>query len=172
MLMQRITDLFYRPEPTREEEPPGRTFTRVDEGDYFGAADKYASKWKHEKARALKCARIKELGLKPAHARFIKKKRYINGTTREVTVGVIVSFRKERYNERQHMIHVSEMRFFVRAEEFEIFTQMCDVKLSDFRDLGEQRYEGIERRRAPRREMPAILSSFVAVWMILGTKFS
>jgi len=138
-----------------EEEKPGRAFKRLMLGEYFGLQDKQAPKEAHQRAMQRKTNEIKRLQLKPAHLRYIRKTRIEKGEEHTYVAGAHVAFQKEEYNERWHMVHVTEVSFLVRAEEFDTFQTLCGVRFEDFRDLTDFEYKGKERRKKP-REMPTL----------------
>ena len=135
-----------------EKEKPGRTFRRVLTGDYFGLRNPDATPEAVQAAKQDKVDQIAALGLKPKFLRYARK-RTVENPEEEVVTAVHVVFQKEEYDEKLHMVHVTEISFIVPKEEFEEFEQMAGVSLKDdFRDLyeAEQAYKGEERRKKPR----------------------
>jgi len=138
-------------EPPKEEEPPGRTFKRILTGDYFGLRNEQASETEIYEAKRKKIDQIEALGLKPKFLRYAMQKSIETGE--ETIRAAHVVFQKEEFDEKLHMVHVTEISFIVFKEEFEEFESMAGVSLQkDFRNIyeAESKYEGKERRRKPR----------------------
>jgi hypothetical protein len=153
-MIRLLKKLLVRTETKREEDLPGRTFKRILTGEYFGLQDTNASKEAIEAAKKDKIDKIKSLHLSPKFIRYISKKSFVNNHTPEVKAAHVV-FQNEIYDEKWHMVHVTEVSFIVPKEEFSEFEEMAGVTLSkDFRDLteypGKPKYQGVERRRVSR----------------------
>jgi hypothetical protein len=144
---------FDRKEEKKEEgEAPGRTFRRILTGDYFGLRNPDATAEMIASAKQEKIDQIRELGLTPKFLRYVQKKT-LESPDETVISAAHVVFQKEEYDEKLHMIHVTEISFLVSKEEFVEFEQMAGVSLEkDFRNLYETdtSYQGKDRRKAPR----------------------
>jgi len=141
-----------------EEDPPGRTFKRILTGDYFSLQDLDAPSDQIHAAKQDKIDKINELALSPKFIRYSFQRRY--GDDEPLIEAAHVVFQKEVLDEKWHMVHVTEVSFIVRKEEFEEFEKMANVSLkTDFRDLTEysqeHAYKGKERRRERR---PSVFS--------------
>jgi hypothetical protein len=151
-MIQLLKKIFgFKEESKNEEEAPGRTFRRILTGDYFGLRNPDATPEMVQQAKQEKIEQIRELGLKPMFLRYARKKTQ-DGETEEIEAAHVV-FQKEEYDEKLHMIHVTEISFIVSKEEFDEFEKMAEVSLSeDFRDLyhADKAYKGEERRKSPR----------------------
>ena len=142
------------PKQKSEDDTPGRTFKRILTGDYFGLRNPVATPDMIKKAKQDKIDKIKELGVKPMFLRYARKKK--PGSDEETISAAHVVFQKEEYDDKLHMIHVTEISFIVSRDEFEEFEQMAGVKLKeDFKDLYEveKAYDGEERRTKPRSSL-------------------
>jgi hypothetical protein len=152
-MMTLLKKLFGRKEEKKEEEEaPGRTFKRILTGDYFGLRNPDATAEMVQVAKQDKIDQIRELGLTPKFLRYARKKTLESPDEIVITAAHVV-FQKEEYDDKLHMIHVTEISFLVPKEEFEEFERMAGVSLKDdFRDLyeAEQAYKGKERRKKPR----------------------
>jgi len=144
--------IFGRCEEKKDEsEPPGRTFKRILTGDYFGLRNQDATPKMVQEAKRKKIDQIKELGLEPKFLRYSRQKK-LDSSRGDITAAHVV-FQKEEYDEKLHMVHVTEISFLVSKDEFEEFEKMSETNLkSDFRDLyeAEKAYNGKERRKKPR----------------------
>ena len=134
-----------------EEDKPGRTFKRILTTEHFGLQDPEADPDAIQAAKEDKREKITSLSLSPKFVRYALKKR---GDTQEVTAAHVV-FQKEEYDQKWHMVHVTEVSFVVPKDEFSEFETMLQVSLKeDFRDLtaydGAKPYEGKERRKQAR----------------------
>ena len=138
----------------KEPEVPARTFRRVLTGDYFGLRNTDATAEMIQTAKQEKIDQIRSLGLKPKYLRYARKKSIENPESADILAAHVV-FQNEEYDEKLHMIHVTEISFIVPKKEFEEFEKMAEVNLQkDFRDLFKDEQEhlskGEERRGKPR----------------------
>lgn len=137
----------------KEEEfipdPPGRTFKRVPTSKYFEGEYPPEETANIAKAKQNKIDQIKTLELLP---KFLRYKFNANDT--QETAAAYVVFQKEVFDEKWHMVHVTEVSFWVKATEFREFEEMAGVSLrNDFRDLTQinnETYRGDERRKEKR----------------------
>ena len=136
------------------EDPPGRTFKRIDTGRYFGCERVVTDESRIAKAKQHKIDQIKTLELVPMFIRYAYKKRNNSDESPKIISAHIV-FQKEIFAKKWNMIHVTEVSFTVLAHEFDEFEKMAGVSLSkDFRDLSAKEnnepYQGEERRKEKR----------------------
>ncbi len=141
------------------EDPPGRTFKRVETGSCFGCADKNADESSIAKAKQRKIDQISELELIPMFTRYSyedtsKNKSGIPAKEHHPDPNVSsvhVVFQKEVFAEKWNMTHITEISFTVDHSDFEEFEKMSGVNLNeDFRDLSSEEnntaFKGKERR--------------------------
>ena len=135
------------PEPEQVEDKPGRTFNKILTSKYFGLEDNRADKTLIAELKEKKISQINDLQLVPKFARYLYTKD-VEDYTKEEPIGVQLSFQKETHRKKRNMIHVSEMSFIVKSEDFDEFEQKSKVNLSnDFKHLApENTFNGIERR--------------------------
>ena len=151
-MLEIFKKLFAKPvEVEQKEDKPGRTFNKILTGKYYGLDDKNADKTLISELKAKKIDQIQELELKPKYLRY----NYAKNTEEykiENAISVQVAFQKERYSQKRQMIHVSEMSFIVKAEDFDEFEKKLDISLqNDFRHLeSENTFDGKERRKEKR----------------------
>jgi len=136
------------------EDPPGRTFKRIDTGRYFGCERAVTDESRIAKAKQHKIDQIKTLELAPMFVRYSYKKSNTSEESPKIISAHIV-FQKEVLAKKWNMIHVTEVSFTVHADEFEEFEKMVSVSISkDFRDLSakekKEPYQGEERRKEQR----------------------
>ncbi|MCF6244119.1 MAG: hypothetical protein L3J43_03715 [Sulfurovum sp.] len=156
-MLDMFKNLFLKPkkvnvtEDKSTEPKPGRTFNKILTGKYFGLDDKNANKKLINELKDKKIQQINELGLTPKFARYIYAKG-IDDYSTETPISVHVAFQKERYSRKRQMIHISEMSFIVKANEFEEFEKKLEVNiLNDFTQLApEHTFKGTERRKEQR----------------------
>ena len=128
-----------------KKDPPGRTFTRIVTGEYFGLQDNNATPEAHRKSKLSKINQIKSHQMKP---KYINYQYSANGLDIK---NARVVFQKEIFAEKWNMLHVSEISFIVYANEFEELEEMASVNLKkDFKDISENTYQGEERRQQTR----------------------
>ena len=151
-MLEIFKKLFAKPvEVEQKEDKPGRTFNKILTGKYYGLDDKNADKTLISELKAKKIDQIQELELKPKYLRY----NYAKNTEEykiENAISVKVAFQKERYSQKRQMIHVSEMSFIVKSEDFDEFEQKLGISLkNDFRHLeDENTFDGKERRKEKR----------------------
>ncbi|HIP28693.1 MAG TPA: hypothetical protein EYG82_05905 [Sulfurovum sp.] len=151
-MLEIFKKLFAKPvEVEPEEDKPGRTFNKILTGKYYGLDDNNADKTLISELKDKKIHQIQELELKPKYLRYIYDKNTEDYTVTNA-ISVQVSFQKERYSQKRQMIHVSEMSFIVKAEDFDEFEKKLDISLqNDFRHLEpENTFDGTERRKQNR----------------------
>ena len=142
-----LKKLFSKEEEIAEPEQPGRTFNRIITSKYFGCDNENSSADAEQvaKMKQSKIDQINEFGLEP---RFIRYTYSPDGT--EIESAHIV-FQKETTSQRGSMIHVTELAFTIRRDDFDEFEKMANVSFeSDFRDLTDLKYNGKERRKEKR----------------------
>jgi len=147
-----IIDRIFGKKEKSMSENPGRTFTRIMTGDYFGLRSEDASTEASQQAKAEKIEQIKVLGMTPKFVRFRCKEGKETQQDDKITAGH-VTFQKEEYDPKLNKVHVTEISFIVPKEEFEEFETMAGVSLKeDFKNLYENdsTYNGKERRKTPR----------------------
>ena len=147
-----IIDRIFGKKEKSMSENPGRTFTRIMTGDYFGLRNEHASAEDSFKAKEEKIAQIKELGLVPKYVRYQYNEGLVTHNEEDIHAAH-VTFQKEEFDPKQNKVHVTEISFIVPKEEFAEFEQMAGVSLKeDFRNLyeSEKVYDGEDRRKAPR----------------------
>ena len=129
-----------------KKDPPGRTFTRIPTGEYFGLQDNdNATPEAHRKSKLSKINQIKSHQMKP---KYISYQYSTNGLDIK---NARVVFQKEIFAEKWNMLHVSEISFIVHANEFQELEEMASVNLKkDFKDILENTYQGKERRQQTR----------------------
>jgi len=152
IMLEIFTKLFTKPkEVVPEEEKPARTFNKILTGKYYGLDDNTADKTFIKELKDKKVHQIKELELKPKFIRYIYE-RGVENYTIEAAIAAQVSFQKERYSRKRQMIHVTEMSFIVKAEDFNELEKKLGLSLSnDFRHLApENTFNGEERRKQKR----------------------
>ncbi len=156
MIIEQFKKLFgKRKEQVSHDDPPGRTFKRILTGDYFGLQDPHADEAAHQAAKEEKIALIAKMDMKPKFVRYALKKKAFDEKSPHITAAHVV-FQNEVFDEKWHMVHVTEISFIVPKEEFETFETMAGVRLTeDFRDLteydGKSHYNGKERRKERRK---------------------
>ncbi len=133
---------------------PGRTFNKVLTGKYFGCEDVNADATHVAKAKQKKIDQIHELNLQPMYSRYTFEKGEDDFTTSQPSF-VHVVFQKEVSPEHRNMVHVTEISFIVKYEDFEEFEKMAGVSLfNDFRQLSNEEspetFKGRDRREAKR----------------------
>ncbi|PHS32884.1 MAG: hypothetical protein COA92_05945 [Sulfurovum sp.] len=133
-----------------KQDAPGRTFNKVITSMYFGCDDENTDEIRVAEVKQKKIDQIKELELKPMFTRYFYLEEVDDYTTAE-PVSVHVVFQKEVSPEHHNMIHVTELSFIVRFEEFEEFEQMAGINLfNDFRQLSYEEdpdtFKGRDRR--------------------------
>ncbi len=152
-MLKIFKELFSRPKEEQQDElqQQGRTFNRILTSKYFGLEDNKADKTLIAELKEKKIQQIKELELKPKFARYIYENEVDDYTT-EKPIAIQVSFQKERYSRKRQMLHVSEMSFIVKSEDFDEFEKKLDINLvNDFKHLApENTFKGIERRKEQR----------------------
>jgi hypothetical protein len=144
--------LFSKPQEEEvKEDEPGRTFNKILTGKYYGLGDNNADKSLILELKDKKITQIKDLELEPKFARYLYAQNTEDYNPSEA-IAIQVSFQKERYSRKRQMIHVSEMSFIVKAEDFVEFEEKLDINLSsDFRLLAhENTFSGKERRKEKR----------------------
>ena len=137
-----------------QEDPPGRTFNQIYVGEYFGLKENNAEASLQKEAKVKKIDTIKEHALQPKFLRYIYPKNtkdFYSATA----VSAYVSFQKEVQPKKWHMVHVTEISFIVRSDDFKEFEKMANVNLSkDFRELPPENskyvYKGKDRRKKER----------------------
>ncbi len=145
------------------QDPPGRTFKRIETGSCFGCQDVNADESSISKAKQRKIDQIAELELIPMFTRYSYEdtSKNNNGTQAEEhhsdpkVSSVHVVFQKEVFAEKWNMIHITEISFTVNRSDFKDFENMSGVSLSeDFRDLSSEEnittFKGKERRKEKR----------------------
>lgn len=143
-MFKAIKNLFTgKKEAEVQTDPPGRTFKRILTGEYFACEAPEADEDVIEKSKHSKIEQIRSLELEPKFVRFTYKK--------DKVVSAHVAFQKEVFAKKWNMIHISEISFIVREQNFEEFEKMAGVSLKDdFNDLTEVEYRGEERRKEER----------------------
>jgi len=139
-----------------EEDAPGRTFKKIHMGRYFGLKDENVNKSFHDDAKKKKIETIKKLELKPKFLRYIYPKN-VQDVTNTKAVSAYVAFQKEESPKNWNMVHVMELSFIVKSDDFTEFERMADLQLEkDFRHLEPEGskaiYQGQERRKQERDE--------------------
>jgi len=147
----------------KDEEPvsdlPGRTFSRILTGRYFGCEDADADETLTAKAKQEKIDQIHELGLVPMFIRYAYEDTSTN--KRGLQAGeshpgqeassVHVAFQKEVLG---NMIHITEISFIVNRSDFDEFEKMSGTSLKDdFRDLSSSVHNKEERRKVKRESL-------------------
>ena len=117
---------------------------------YFGCEDKNADQSRVAEAKQKKIDQIKELELKPMFTRYFYLEEVEDYTTTD-PLSVHVVFQKEVSPENHNMVHVTELSFIVKFEDFEEFEQMVGLSLfNDFRQLSYEEdpdtFKGRDRR--------------------------
>jgi len=126
-----------------ENETPGRTFTRIPTGEYFGLQNNYATKNAHFESKLSKINQIKSHQMQPKYISY----QYNNLDIQNARV----VFQKEVLAVKWNMIHISEISFIVYADDFKEFEEMASVNLKkDFKEIKEDYYQGKERRQKTR----------------------
>jgi len=136
------------------EDPPGRTFKRIELGRFFGCELSVTDALQIAEAKNKKVSEIKALEMQPKFVRFSYASQGKEGEEK-IPLSAHVAFQKEVFAKKWNMVHVSEISFTVHAEDFDEFERMTGVKLyEDFRDLSaeeqKQPYQGKERRKRER----------------------
>lgn len=155
MCFKMIKNLFVKKKKKEYvEDPPGRTFKRIDTGRYFGCERVVTDENRIAKAKQHKIDQIKALELAPMFVRYSYKKSNTSEESPKIISAQVV-FQKEVLAKKWNMIHVTEVSFSVHAHEFDEFEKMAGVSLSkDFRDLSieekKEPYQGEERRKEKR----------------------
>jgi len=139
-----------------EEDAPGRTFKKIHMGRYFGLKDDNVNKSFHDEAKKKKIERIEELALEPKFLRYIYPKN-VQDLTNIKPISAYVAFQKEDAPKNWNMIHIMEISFIVKSDDFNEFERMAHVSLEkDFRHLEPEGsrdiYQGQERRKQEREE--------------------
>lgn len=137
-------------------DPPGRTFKRILTGRYFGCEDITADASKIAQAKQEKIDQIRELELIPMFIRFTYETTQVEAHDKKV-LSAHVAFQKEVLAKKWNMIHVTEISFTIKHDDFDEFEQMSGVSLTkDFRDLTSNSdtpaYQGEERRKNRRED--------------------
>ena len=145
------------------QDPPGRTFKRIETGSCFGCQDVNADESSITKAKQRKIDQIAELELIPMFTRYSYEdtSKNNNGTQVEEhnpdpkVSSVHVVFQKEVFAEKWNMTHITEISFTVNRSDFDEFEKMSGVSLSsDFRDLSPEAnnaaFKGKDRRKEKR----------------------
>ena len=137
-------------------DPPGRTFKRILTGRYFGCEDITADESKIAQAKQEKIDQICELELMPMYIKFTYETTQKEDHNKKV-LSAHVSFQKEVLAKKWNMVHVTEISFSVKHDDFDEFEQMSGVSLTkDFRDLTANSdtaaYQGEERRKNRRED--------------------
>jgi len=145
------------------QDPPGRTFKRIETGSCFGCQDVNADESSITKAKQRKIDQIAELELIPMFTRYSYEdtSKNNNGTQAEEhhsdpkVTSVHVVFQKEVFAEKWNMTHITEISFTVNRSDFDEFEKMSGVSLSsDFRDLSSEAnnaaFKGKDRRKEQR----------------------
>jgi len=130
-----------------EPDRPGRTFNRIVTSRYFGCEDNnsHADTEQIKKIKLNKIHQIRTLDLLPKFIRYT----YFKNSEKIQSAHVV--FQKETTSQRGNMIHVSELAFIIREEDFNEFEKMTNLSLEeDFRDLTDFQYNGKERRKETR----------------------
>lgn len=147
-----ISSVFGKKNKKRENniDAPGRTFNKIITGMYFGCEDKNADQSRVAEAKQKKIDQIKELELKPMFTRYFYLEEVEDYTTTD-PLSVHVVFQKEVSPENHNMVHVTELSFIVKFEDFEEFEQMVGLSLfNDFRQLSYEEdpdtFKGRDRR--------------------------
>lgn len=151
-MLEIFKKLFSKPqEPEPAEDKPGRTFNKILTSKYFGLEDNRADKTLIAELKEKKISQINDLQLAPKFARYLYSKD-VEDYTKEEPIGVQLSFQKETHRKKRNMIHVSEMSFVVKSEDFDEFEQKLEVSLlNDFKHLApENTFKGTERRKQTR----------------------
>lgn len=146
------------------QDPPGRTFKRIETGSCFGCQDVNAEESSITKAKQRKIDQIAELELIPMFTRYTYENTSKNKNCTQAeeshpdpeVSSVHVVFQKEVFAEKWNMTHVTEISFTVNRSDFEEFEQMSGISLSeDFRDLSSEEnnttFKGKERRKERRK---------------------
>ena len=142
-MIKKIKSLFGTQKEEVVSDPPGRTFKKVLTGECFEGGKKDAGEAAIARSKQDKIDQIETLELLPKFVRFSYEK--------EELVSAHVAFQKEVFARKWNMIHVTEISFTVKAEDFEEFEKMAGVSLTnDFKDLTEVQYNGKERRKGQR----------------------
>ena len=132
--------LFLKQEGTKEE-PPGRTFNQIITSQYFDP-DEAAS------GTEKKQGKIEQIAAYGLHPKFL---RYRYGEDSREIESAYVVFQKETTSRGGSMVHVSELAFTVKSNDFKTFETLAGVSLEkDFRDLTHYLYTGEERRKESR----------------------
>ena len=142
-------------------DPPGRTFNRVQTGDYFGCDDMDAEKHHIAEVKQKKIDQITELKLIPMFIRYsyrdLNQKKIQASEDHSIPEisSVHVAFQKEISSQKGQMTHVTEISFIVMRSDFDEFEKMASVSLNnDFRDLTDYNdntpFTGGERRKKRR----------------------
>jgi len=140
--------LFSSEPEKREPEAPGRTFNKIFTSKYFGSYETSMSPEEIQKAKEDKVAQINSLALVP---KFLRYRYEGSSSDRSEISSAEVVFQKEVSFQHGSMIHVTELSFLVKHEDFEQFETMTGVSLEkDFRDLTHHQYKGEERRKENR----------------------
>ena len=151
-MLEILKKLFAKPiEEEPEEDKPGRTFNKILTGKYYGLEENGAGKIFIQELKDKKIEQIKELALKPKFIRYLYAANTQDNTIAN-SIAAYVFFQKERYSRKRQMIHVTEMSFIVKAEDFDEFEKKLDISLfDDFRHLPpENNFNGTERRKEKR----------------------
>ena len=137
-----------REERVAEPEKPGRTFNKILTSKYFGGDEHETDPQEIQKAKRHKIAQIESAELTPKFLRYS----YEEGDLEEEKIdSVYIAYQKEVSSQRGNMIHVTELAFTVKAEDFAEFQSMAHVDFEkDFRDLTHHQYKGEERRKKAR----------------------
>ena len=130
-----------------EPERPGRTFNRIITSKYFGC-DNESNNTDAAQIKKMKLSKINQIREFELLPKFI---RYTYIYEREKIKSAYVVFQKETISQRGSMIHVVELAFTVRKEDFSEFEKMANVSLEDdFRNLTDFQYNGKDRRKEKR----------------------
>ena len=151
LMLERLKKLFSAPKEEEPKESVGRTFNRILTSKYFGLENDDADRALALELKKKKVDQIKALGLTPKFARYLYEKE-LESYTNEQPIALQVSFQKERYSQKRQMLHVSEMAFIVKLENFKEFEKMFNLSIEkDFIHLApEGSYQGEERRKTTR----------------------
>ena len=158
LLLEILKSIFAKKKPEEYvPDPPGRTFKRVDTGQYFGCEKSDVNEDRIAAAKKRKIDQIAELELIPMFIRYSYKNR-VNRDTDDDSLeisSVHVVFQKEVLAKKWNMVHVTEISFTVNYADFEEFEKMSGASLkNDFRDLTSYEkntpYKGEERRKEKR----------------------
>ena len=149
-----LNNLLGKKTKKNKTDAPGRTFKKIITGKYFGSEYENADKERVQELKEKKIEQIKELELQPMFTRYFYREEVEDYTTAQ-PLSVHVVFQKEVSPENHNMVHVTELSFIVKYDEFEEFEQMAGVSLfHDFRQLSYEEtpdtFVGRDRRSGER----------------------